>query len=173
MNTKLIQKAKNYFEKNFFKLMSNVGFEKPVENLRKHRNAKLVTKERRRNYLVSETNYPTKKFFTENVLATEMRKAQILMTKPVYLGLLILDLNKTMMYEFWYNYVKPRYGENAKLCYMDTESYIVHVKIEDIYKDIEADVEARFDTSDFVLDRSLPKIKNEIIIGLMKDELDG
>ena len=83
--------------------------------MRNHRNIKLVTTERRRNYLVSEPNYHTTKFFTENLLAIEMRKTQILMNKPVYLGLSILDLSKTVMYEFWYDYVKPKYGENAKL----------------------------------------------------------
>ena len=146
MNTELRQKAKNYFEKDFFKLMNNAVFGKTMENVRKHRDIKLVTTERRRNYLVSEPNYHTTKFFTENLLAIEMRKTQILMNKPVYLGLSILDLSKTVMYEFWYDYVKPKYGENAKLCYMDTDSFIVHVKTDDIYKDIAKDAEARFDT---------------------------
>ena len=108
--------------------MNNAVFRKIMENVRKHRNIKLVTTERRRNYLVSEPNFHTTKFFTENLLAIEMRKTQILMNKPVYLGLSILDLSKTVMYEFWYDYVKPKYGENAKLCYMDTDSFIVHVK---------------------------------------------
>ena len=83
--------------------------EKTMENVRKHRNIELVTTERRRKYLVSEPNYHTTKFFTENLLAIEMRKTQILLNKPVYLGLSILDLNKTVMYEFWYDYVKPKY----------------------------------------------------------------
>ena len=77
------------------------------------------------------------------------------------------------MFEFWYNYAKPKYGENAKLCYMDTDSFIVHVKTDDIYKDIAEDVEARFDTSNFEVDRPLPKGKNKKVIGLMKDELGG
>ena len=88
-----------------------------MENARKHRDIKLVTTESRRNYLVSEPNYHTTKFFTENVLAIEMRKTQILMNKLIYSGLLILDLIKTVMYEFWYSYVKPKYGETAKLCH--------------------------------------------------------
>ena len=87
MNTKLRQKSKNNFEKDFFKLMNNAVFGKTMENVRKHRNIKLVTKERRRNYLVSETNYHTAKFFTKNLLVIEMRKYQILKNKPVYLGL--------------------------------------------------------------------------------------
>ena len=95
------------------------------------------------------------------------------MNKPVYLGSLILDLNKTVMYEFWYDYVKPKYDENAKRCYMDTDSFTVHVKTDNIYKDIADDTETRFDTSSFQLHRPLPKGKNEKVIGLMKYELSG
>ena len=102
-----------------------------------------------------------------------MRKTQILMNKSVYLGLSILDLSKTVMYEFWHDYVKPKYVENAKLCYMDPDSFIVHIKTDDIYKDFAEDVETRSDTSNFEIDRALPKEKNEKIIGLMKDELGG
>ena len=117
--------------------------------MRKHRdinyqlNLKWETKETtetRRNYLVSGPYYHTTKFFTENLLATEIRKTQILMNKSVYLGLPILDLSKTVIYEFWYDYVKPKYGENAKLCYTDTYSLIVHVKTDDIYIDFAEDV---------------------------------
>ena len=108
--------------------MNNAVFGKTRENVRKHRNIKLVTTERRRNYLASEPSYHTKKCFTENLLAIEMRKTQIVMNKPVYLGLSILDLSKPVIYKFWYDYVKPKYGEIAKLCYMDTDSFIVQVK---------------------------------------------
>ena len=106
--------------------MNDAVFGKTMENVRKHRNIKLVTTERRRNYLVSEPNYYTTKFFTENLLAIEMKKTQITMNKPVYLGLSILDLSKTVMHDFWYDYVKPKYGENAKLCYMDIDSRQLH-----------------------------------------------
>ena len=143
-----------------------------MKNVRKHRNIKLVTTERRRNYLVSEPNYYTTKFFTENLLAIEMRKPQINMNKPAYLGLSIIDLCKSVMYEFWYDYLKPKYGENAKLCYMETDSFIVYAKTDDIYKDI-AHVETKFDTSNFEIQRPLPKGKNKKVIGLMKDELGG
>ena len=84
------------------------------------------------------------------------------MNKSVYLGLLMLDLSKVVKYEFWYDYVKPKHGENAELCYM-----------EDIYKDVGKDIETRFDTSNFELDRLLPKRKIKKVIGLMKDELEG
>ena len=164
MNTKLRQKAKNNIEKDFFKLMKNAVFVKTMENVRKYRDIERVTTERRRNYLVSEPNYHYQITITENVLAVEVKKAQILMNKPNYLGLSILDLSKTVIYEFWYNYVKPKYGENTKLCYMDTGSFIVHVKTDDIYKDIAEDVDKRFDTSNFMIDRALPIGKNKKVI---------
>ena len=95
------------------------------------------------------------------------------MNKPVYLGLSILDLSKTVMYEFWYDYLKPKYGENLKICYMDTNSFIAYVKTDDIYKDIAEDVEKRFNTSNYEIDRPLPKGKNKKVVALMKDKLRG
>ena len=132
-----------------------------MENVIKHRDIKLVTTERRRNYLVSEPNCHTTKFFTENLLAIEVKKTEILMNKLVHLGLSILELSKILMHEFWYDYVKPKFGEKAKLCYMDPGSSTV-CKKSDIYKDIAVDVEIRFDTSNYELecnsiDRPLPK----------------
>ena len=115
MNTDLRKKAKNDVKKDFFKLIKNTVFAKTMENVRKHGDIKLVTTERRRNYLVSEPNYHTIKLFTENLLAIEMKK-KIVMNKRVYLGLSILELNKILIYKFWYDYVKPKYGEKAKLC---------------------------------------------------------
>ena len=91
----------------------------------------------------------------------QIRKTQILINKPVYLGLSILDLSKYVMYEFWFDYVKQEYGQNAKLCYIDTENFIVPVKTDDIYKDIAEDVATRFDTSNFETDRPLSKGRNK------------
>ena len=121
-----------------------------MENVRKH-----IIKT---NYLVSEPNFHTAKFFTENLLAIEMRKTEILMNKPVYLQLSILDLSKTVMHEF---YANPKYGENAKHCYVDTDSFNVHVKINDIYKDNVEDVKTRFNSFNIETDRPLPKGKNK------------
>ena len=101
MNTDLRKKAKNDFEKDLFKLMNNAVLGKTMGNVRKHRDIKLVTTERRRNYLVSEPNYHTTKFFSENLLVIEMKKIDILMNKPVHLGLSILELSKIVMYEIW------------------------------------------------------------------------
>ena len=102
-----------------------------------------------------------------------MGKVKVVMNKPVYLVQTILDLSKTIMYEFHYDYMKRKYSDRLKLCYMDTDSLIYSVKTEDFYKDKAEDVEARFDTSGYVLDRPLPVGKNKKVIGLMKDELGG
>ena len=101
-----------------------------------------------------------------------MGKTQILMNKLVYLVFSILYLSKTIMYKFWYDYVKSKFGE-TRLCYTDTDSFILHLKTDGIYKDIAEDVETRFDTSHFEIDWPLPKGKNEKVIGLMKNELGG
>ena len=95
------------------------------------------------------------------------------MNKPIYLGLLILEISKIIMYEFWYDYMKKKYGDMVKLCYMDTDSLIMNIKTKDFDKDIARDVEERFDTSYYDVDRPLPKGKNKKVIGLMKDELGG
>ena len=116
MNTELRTKAKNDFEKNFFKLINNSVFGKKMENFRKHRDIKLVTTDKRRNLLASEPNYHTTKYFSENLLAIEMKKTKVKMNMPVYLGMSILDINKTLMCEFWYDYIKPKYQENARQC---------------------------------------------------------
>ena len=95
------------------------------------------------------------------------------MNKPIYLGLSILDISKILMYEFWYDYMIKKYGNDVKLCYMDTDSFVMNIKIEDFYKDIANDVEKRFDTSNYEVDRPLPTGKNKKVIGLMKDNLGG
>ena len=125
MNTELRKQAKDDFEKDFYKLMNNAVFGKTIENVRNHRHIKLVTTDKRRNQLVSEPNC-----FSEKLLAIEMKKTKVKMNKPIYLGLSILEISKTLMYEFWYDYAKPKYDDNVKLCYMDTDSFIMHIKTE-------------------------------------------
>ena len=124
--------------------MNNLDFGKTMENVRKHRDIKLVTTDKKRNQLVSEPNDNTTKWFSEGLLATEMKKMKVKMNKPVYLSLSILEINKTLMPEFWYDYIKSRYQNNAKLCYMDTDSFIISIKIENVYEDIADDVEKTF-----------------------------
>ena len=100
-----------------------------------------------------------------------MKKIKVKMNKPVYLGLLKLEISKALMYEFWYDYIKPKYQQNAKLCYMDTNSCIINIKTEDIYEDIANNVEKWFDTSNYEVTRPLLTGKNKKVIGLVKDEL--
>ena len=175
MNTKLRAEAKNDFEKDFFKLMNNAIFGKTMKNVRKHRDIKLVTTDKRRNQLASEPNYHAPKHFSENVTAAEMKKTKVKMNKPIYLGMSILDISKVLMYELWCYYIKPKDRDKAKLCYMNAASFIIHIKTEDFYEDIADEVEKWFDTSNYDEHdkRPLPIGMNEKVIGLMKDELGG
>ena len=173
MNTELRKLAKNDFEKDLFKLMNNSVFGKTIGNIRKHRDIKLVTTDKKRSKLVSEPNYHTINLISEDLSITEMKKTKAKMNKPIYLGLSILEISKTLMYEFWYDYMKPKYNGNVKLCYMDTYSFIMNIKTNDFYKDIASDVENRFDTSNYEVNRPLSTGKNKKVIGLMKDELGG
>ena len=142
MNTELRKKTQNEFEKNFFKLTNNSVFGKTMENVRNHRDIKLVTSDKRRKRLVSEPNYHSHKKFSEHLMAIEMKKTRVKMVKPLYLGMSILDISKTLMYEIiWYDYIEPKYGEKAKLCYTDTDSFIINIKTKDFFEDISNDVE--------------------------------
>ena len=147
MNIELRKKASNDFEKYFFKLMNNAVFGKTIENVRKHRDIKLVKTDHKRNKLVSEPNYHTMKLILENLSIIEMKKVKVKMNKPIYLGLSILQISKIIIYEFWYDYMKKKYGDMVKLCYMDTDSLIMNIKTKEFYKDIARDVEESFDTS--------------------------
>ena len=173
INTELRNLAKDDFEKDLFKLMNNAVFEKTMGYIRKHRNIKLVTTDKKRNKLVSERNYHTINYISEDLSIIEMNKMKVKMNKPIYLGLSILDISKILMYEFWYDYMKPKYNDNVKLCYMDTDSFVMNIKANDFYKDIANDVEKRFNTSNYEVNIPLPTGKNKKVIGLMKDELGG
>ena len=167
-NTKLRTAATNDFEKDFYKLMNNSVFGKTMENIRKHRNIKLVTTREAYLKLVMKPNFKSGVRFGENLMGCEMGKIKVVMNKPVY-----LDLRKTVMYEFHYDYMAPEYGKKLDLCYMDTDSLIYNIEMEDFYKDVAEDVPARFDTSGYNPDRPLPVGLNKKVIGLMKDALGG
>ena len=134
---------------------------------------KLVTTEEQRIKLVS--NYHTTKHFSDNLLAIEMRKTKVKMNKPVYLGMSILERSKTLTYEFWYDYLKPKYNDKAKLCYMDNDSFVLDVFTKDFFEDINNDVERWFDTSNYDKNykRPLQIGVNKKAIGMFKDELGG
>ena len=144
-----------------------------MENIRKHRNIRLVMS--RESYLCTVIcpNFKSGVLFGENLMGCEMGKVKVMMNKPVYLGQAILDFSKTVMYEFHYDYLVPKYGENLTLCYMGTDLLVYQIKTEDFYADIADDVEERFDTSGYSGNRPLPVGLNKKVIGLMKDELGG
>ena len=134
-----------------------------------------MTTEEKRIKLVLEPNYHRTKQFSESLLAIEMKKTKVKMNKPVYLGMSILDISKTLMYEFWYDYVKPKYKDKAKLCYTDTDSFVINIFTEDFFEDINNYVEGWFDTSDYHENDKipLPMGMNKTVIGIFKDELGG
>ena len=165
-NTKLRTEVENDFEKDFYKLMNNSVFGKTMENIHKHRNIKLVNNEEEYLQNVMCPNFKSGTLLGPDLMGCEMGEIKCGMNRPVYLGQAILDLSKTIMYEFHYDYMKHKYTDNKlTLCYMDTDSLIYSVKTEDFYKDIADDVETRFDTSGYIPDRPLPVGLNKKVIG--------
>ena len=158
LNTELRKKATNDFGKDFVKIMHNAVFGKTMQNVRSEKDIKLFTENFQRNKLVSQPNYHCTKWFSEDLIAIEMRKIKVNMNKPIYLGLPILDISKLTMYEFWHDYLKPKYKENLKLCYMDTDSSTFNIKTEDWCKDISNDIEQRFDTSNIQTNIPIKKV---------------
>ena len=175
MNTELRKNAKNHFEKDFFKLMNNSVFGKTMENVRKHKDVRIVTTDEQRSFLPSEPIYHSTKYISKDLLIIEMKKAEVKMNKPIYLGQAILDISKTLMYGFWYDYIKPKYTDNVRLCYMDTDSFIMYIKTEDFYKDIAPPDDRWFATSNYdqKLNRPLQIGNNKKVICKFKDELRG
>ena len=155
--------------------MNNSVFEKMIENVRNHRDITLKNTDKRRKGLLSEPNYHSHKMFLKHLMAIEIKKTRVKMIKTLYLGVTTLDVSKTLMYEFWYNYIGPKYGDKAKLYYTDTDSFIINIKIEDFFEDISNDVERWFDTSNYDKNDKRPLLidKNEEVPGLFKDEIKG
>ena len=147
LNTILRAKASNDFEKGFFKLMNNSVFGKTMENIRNRADIRLVTNESQARKLIKKPNFHHRNIFCENLVAIHLKKTRLVFNKPIYLGLSILDLSKTLMYDFHYNYIKPKYGEKAKLLFTDTDSLAYEIETKDFYKDISPDVKEMFDTS--------------------------
>ena len=128
--------------------MNNYVFGKTMENVRKQ-DIKLVPTDEKRNQLASEPNYHTRKYFPENLMEIKMKQTKVKVNKPVYLGMSILDISKILMYEFCYDYIKSKYQDRAKLCYMDTENVIINIETEYFYEDIANNVEKQFETSNY------------------------
>ena len=175
LNTKLRTEAKNEFEKDFFKLMNNSVFGKTMENIRNRVVINLVNDKKQAEKLSAKPNFKHCNIFSEDLVAIHMKKTKLDFDKPVYLGMCILDLSKTLMYDFHYNYIKQKYGNKAKLLLTDTDSLMYEIQTEDFYKDINGDVKNRFDTSGYPPGHpsGIPSGFNKKVLGMFKDEVNG
>jgi hypothetical protein len=181
-NTELRRHARNGFEKDFYKLLNNSVFGKTMEDVRKRTDIQLVRpgiEAERLRKMISKPTFASRKIFGEDLIAVQRRKNSILLNKPVYVGLGVLDLSKKMMADYWYGHVKPTYGERASLLYTDTDSFIAEIQTADIYADMAAN-DTLYDFSNVKADDSaeLHAIaqahpEREKTVGLMKDEFGG
>jgi hypothetical protein len=174
-NTKLRSASKNNFEKNFFKLMNNSIYGKTMENLRKRVDIKLVSSEDDFLKLVASPYFQSHRIMNENLIAVKKVKKVLTLNKPCYVGMCILDISKTLMYDFHYNTVKKEYGDNAKLLFTDTDSLMYEIKTEDVYKDFKRIGEKKdcWDNSDYPKDSPYYSTHNKKVIGKFKDEAEG
>ena len=174
MNTEFRKQAKNDFEKNFYKLMNNSVFGKTMENLRNRVDIKIVRSNEKDKIrkLVASPLYARHVIFTNDLVGIDMHKSRLLLNKPVYTGMTILDKSKILMYDFFYNHLKKQYGEKCELLYTDTDSLLLKIETEDVYKDIKAN-ENFYDTSDYPKEHPLHSTVNKKVLGKMKDECAG
>jgi hypothetical protein len=172
LNTDLRTKGTTDFEKDFFKLMNNSVFGKTMENIRNRVDIRIVNDEKNWNKLAKKHNFKSATIFSENLVAVHMRRTSVKLRKPIYLGMSILDIRKTLMYDFHYNYIKPMYGNDAELLFTETDSLCYEITSDNFYKDISEDVHERFDTSN--IDKGhpsgIPTGINKKVIGMMKSE---
>lgn len=148
-NTELREEAKNAFEKDYFKLMNNSVFGKTIENIRKRQNVEFIEDKEKAEKLSSKPYFDGSTIFNENLIAIHMKKTEVYFNKPIFfVGQAILDLSKTFIFDFHYNYIKEKYDNRAELLFTGTDSFMYMVQTEDFYKDISKDLKKRFDTSD-------------------------
>ena len=171
-NTQKRTSAKNSFEKDFFKLMNNSVFGKTMENIRKRVDVRLVTSKEKLSKLASKPTYVSSKIFNENLVAVHKIKETLTLNRPAYVGMCILDLSKTLMYDFHYNYIKQKYGNKAKLLFTDTDSLTYEIETKDVYRDFWNDKD-RFDNSDYPENSPYFNKTNKKVIGKFKDEAAG
>ena len=181
MNTALRTKATSNFEKDFFKLANNSVFGKTMENVRNRVDIRLVNSLEKVSKLACKPNYQSHTIFSEDLVAVHMKRTNLVLNKPIYLGMSILDISKNLMYNFHYNYIKPKYEDRAKLLFTDTDSLCYEIKTEDFYEDISPDVHKWFDTSNYPKENAdrdghksyIPTGVNKKVPGLFKDECGG
>ena len=174
-NTELRKTAANSFEKDFFKLMNNSVFGKTIENIRKRQNIELVDNRKKAAKLTSRPNFDRATIFDKNLIAVHMKKTEIYFDKPVYVGQAVLDLSKTLMFDFHYNYIRKKYKNKAELLFTDTDSLMYQIYTDDFYKDISRDIKKKFDTSDYPPNHESGILTgvNKKVIGMFKDEVAG
>ena len=173
LNTELRKKGTTDFEKDFFKLMNNSVFGKTMENIRNRINVKLVISEKACNKLAKKPNFKSANIFHENLIAVHMEKTTVKLNKPIQIGMSILDLSKTLMYGFHYDYVKPKWGDKVALLFTDTDSLCYEIQTDDFCKDIKDDASKWFDMSNYEKDHPLFSERNKKQVGFMKDECGG
>ena len=174
LNTELRKKATSGFEKDLFKLMNNSVFGKTMENLRKRVDVKLVRagEDDRLRRLIASPSYARANIFDDDLAAIQMHKSRLMLNRPVYVGMSVLDLSKHLMYDFYYNQLKKQYGEHCQLLYTDTDSLLLEIQTEDVYKDMGASA-GLYDTSDYPKDHPQYSEENKKVVGKMKDECAG
>ncbi|XP_034266860.1 uncharacterized protein LOC117661806 [Pantherophis guttatus] len=174
MNTDLRKKASSDFEEDLYKLMNNSVFGKTIENLRKRVNVKLVraNEEKKLWSLIASPAFAQANIFDDDLVAIQVHKSHLVLNRPIYVGMSILDLSKYLMYDFYYNKMKAQYGECCQLLYTDTDSLLLEIQTENVYEDMitQADL---YDTSNYPKDHSLHSITNKKVLGKMKDECAG
>ena len=175
MNTELRKQAQSDFEKDFFKLMNNSVFGKTMENLRRRINIHLIKGDvnaqgwNKLRKLIAKPSYAGRKTFSESLTAIHMYKDKLCLNRPIYVGMCILDLSKTLMYDYYYNKLKKQYGNKCQLLYTDTDSLLIHIETEDVYKDMRNSSEL-YDTSNFNKHHELFSEDNKKVLGKFKDE---
>ena len=174
MNTEFRKQAKSDFETNFYKLMNNLVFGKTMENLRNRVEVKIVRawEANKIRKLVSDPSFHSLELFSHDMAGVHMSKKRLFLNKPVYTGMTILENSKILMYDFYYNYLKARYGPRCDLIYTDTDSLLLHIQTDDVYKDMKKDLWL-YDTSNYPKDHPLYDARNKKALGKMKDECGG
>uniref|UniRef100_UPI0035900141 uncharacterized protein n=1 Tax=Myxine glutinosa TaxID=7769 RepID=UPI0035900141 len=171
-NTQRRTESKTDFEKDFYKLMNNAVFGKTMENVRKRQNIRLSTSWEQASKLINRPSFTRAEVFTENFCAIHLIKESIEMNKPIYIGTTILDLSKSLMYDYFYNNLRKKYQNDVNLLYMDTDSFILKINTNDVYSDMKRDINI-YDTSNYSPESELFSSKNKKVIGKFKDELGG